>query len=76
MVIVGSATGAFSEELERHRGEAINQAAAGPVQGRFVRAGFYSLEEIGGLEYIRRGPLAPRGLDNPREVSGESARYT
>ena len=66
MAILGSETDAIFSELERQFGEIIPRAVV-EAQRRFVKTGFYSIEEVGDEGDIRT-QLALRGLGNLREI--------
>ncbi len=66
MAILGSETDAIFAELEREFGEIIPRAVV-EAQRRFVKTGFYSIEEVGDEGDIRT-QLALRGLGNLREI--------
>jgi len=66
MAILGSETDAIFGELEREFGEAIPRAVV-EAQKRFVKTGFYSIEEVGDEGDIR-SQLALRGLGDLREI--------
>jgi RNA polymerase subunit RPABC4/transcription elongation factor Spt4 len=67
MALVGpAALDAIIDDLEDELGETIPQVVS-EAQRRFVKTGFYSLEEIATEELFRK-ELAIRGLGNLREV--------
>jgi hypothetical protein len=67
MALVGPASlDAIIDELEKELGETIPQAVI-EAQRRFIKTGFYSLEEVGTEELFRK-ELAIRGLGNLREI--------
>ncbi|OFW56919.1 MAG: hypothetical protein A2W01_00630 [Candidatus Solincola sediminis] len=67
MALVGPASlDAVIEELESELGDSIPQVVI-EAQRRFIRTGFYTLEEIASEELFRK-QLAIRGLGNVREV--------
>lgn len=66
MALLGSETDAIFAELEREFGEEIPRAVV-EAQKRFVKTGFYSIEEIGDEGDIR-SQLALRGLGDLREI--------
>lgn len=73
MAMIGpAALDAIIDELEKELGESI-PATIVEAQRRFVRTGFYSLEEVA-TEDLFREQLALRGLGNVREVKwGENS---
>jgi hypothetical protein len=67
LALVGpAALDAIIDELERELGDTIPQVVI-EAQRRFIRAGYYTLEEIATEELFRR-EIAIRGLGNLREV--------
>jgi hypothetical protein len=67
MALLGPATlDAVIDELEQELGDTI-PAAAVEAQRRFIKTGFYSLEEIAS-EDLFRSELAIRGLGNMRDI--------
>lgn len=73
MALVGPASlDAIIEELESELGESIPQVII-EAQRRFIRTGFYSLDEIASEELFRM-QLAIRGLGNLREVKWDQDR--
>jgi hypothetical protein len=67
MAILGSETDAIFGELEQEFGEVIPRAVV-EAQKRFVKTGFYSIEEVGDEGDIR-SQLALRGLGDLREIT-------
>jgi hypothetical protein len=66
MAILGWETEVILREMELEWGEIIPQAVV-EAQRRFVKTGFYSIEEVGDEGDIRN-QLALRGLGNLREI--------
>ena len=66
MAMLGSETDAIFAELEREFGRIIPRAVV-EAQRRFVKTGFYSIDEVGDEGDIRT-QLALRGLGDLREI--------
>jgi hypothetical protein len=66
MAILGSEANAIVEELEREYGEVVHRALV-EAQRRFVRTGFYSMEDVGDEDNMRN-QLALRGLGELKEM--------
>ena len=67
MAILGPETNAVVEELEKEYGETVHRAVV-EAQRRFVRTGFYSLEDLGDEDNMRM-QLALRGLGELKEMT-------
>lgn len=75
MVLVGPASlDAVINELENELGDAIPQAIV-KAQQRFIKSGFYSLEEIASEELFRM-QLAIRGFGNMRDIEWREGGFS
>ena len=66
MAILGPEANAIVEELEKEHGEMVHRAVV-EAQRRFVRTGFYSMEDMGDEDDMRK-QLALRGLGELKEM--------